>query len=91
MIVSSIPLFSIIASVFSMSEPVIIVHGGAWAVPDHLAQASRRGVKQAAITGHQVLQGGGTAMEAVIASVKVIKIIEMERDPVTNSCQKSKV
>ena len=55
----------------SDTEPVLIVHGGAWAVPDHLAEASRRGVREAAITGHNVLKQGGTAIEAVIASVKV--------------------
>ena len=73
-----------------MCETVIVVHGGAWAVPDHLAQASRRGVTQAAITGHQVLQGGGTALEAVIASVKVRMTKDLDRDLTTKRCQKSR-
>ena len=59
----------------SGTEPVLIVHGGAWAVPDHLAAASRRGVREAAITGHRVLKEGGTAIEAVIASVKVMRFM----------------
>ena len=75
----------------SGTEPVLIVHGGAWAVPDHLAQASRRGVTQAAITGHKLLPGGGTALEAVIASVKVRTAKDLDNDPAAKSCQKSKV
>ena len=58
-------------------EPVIVIHGGAWAVPDSLAEASRSGVKEAARTGYSVLRAGGSAIEAVTASVRVL-----EDDPV---------
>ena len=34
-------------------DPVIVIHGGAWAVPDHLAEASRRGVRAGYIMGHE--------------------------------------
>ena len=49
-------------------DPVIVIHGGAWAVPDHLAEASRRGVREAARAGHRVLASGGSAVEAVTAA-----------------------
>ena len=58
-------------------EPVIVIHGGAWAVPDSLAEASRSGVKEAARTGYSVLRAGGSAIEAVTASVRML-----EDDPV---------
>ena len=54
-------------------DPVIVIHGGAWAVPDHLAEASRRGVREAARAGHRVLASGGSAVEAVTAAVKVLE------------------
>ena len=74
-----------------MCEPVLVVHGGAWAVPDHLAQASRRGVTQAAFTGHKLLMGGGTALEAVIASVKVRTAKDLDKESASKSFQKFRV
>lgn len=38
----------------SRVTPAIIVHGGAWAIPDDMAEASRRGVKDAVLRGYQV-------------------------------------
>ncbi|XP_069116954.1 isoaspartyl peptidase/L-asparaginase-like isoform X2 [Argopecten irradians] len=57
--------------------PVIIVHGGAWAIPDSLAAGSVLGVRQAATAGYLVLRGGGSAVEAVEAAIR-----SMEDDPV---------
>lgn len=37
-----------------MVEPVVIVHGGAWAVPEILWDKSVAGVKTAALHGYQV-------------------------------------
>ena len=56
---------------------VLVVHGGAWSIPDHLVDASRSGVKDAALRGYQCLIGGGTAIDAVETAVRV-----MEDDPV---------
>ena len=42
-------------------------------MPDHLAEASRRGVREAARAGHRVLASGGSAVEAVTAAVKVLE------------------
>ncbi|XP_018604790.2 isoaspartyl peptidase/L-asparaginase [Scleropages formosus] len=46
-------------------EPTIVVHGGAWAVPDSLAEASVAGVKAAARDGFAILKIGGSALDAV--------------------------
>ena len=35
-------------------NPVIVVHGGAWAIPDEMAGASREGVKAAVMQGYKV-------------------------------------
>lgn len=60
-----------------MGEPVIAIHGGAWAIPEHLAAGSINGVKHAAQCGYKILQNGGSAMDAVQAAV-----VELENDPV---------
>lgn len=55
---------------------MIVIHGGAWAIPDKLEVASREGVKNAARVGWEVLRKGGTAVDAVMEAVKVL-----ENDP----------
>ncbi|XP_041866511.1 isoaspartyl peptidase/L-asparaginase [Melanotaenia boesemani] len=52
---------------------VLVVHGGAWAIPDELAKASVEGVKSAAREGSSVLKGGGNALDAVEAAVRVME------------------
>lgn len=52
---------------------VIVVHGGAWAIPDHLAKASVDGVKAAACEGFSVLKRGGSALDAVETGVKALE------------------
>lgn len=51
------------------AAPVIVIHGGAWAIPDSLAQASVEGVKRAARVGYQLLMDGRSAVDAVEAAV----------------------
>ncbi|XP_060077111.1 isoaspartyl peptidase/L-asparaginase-like [Ylistrum balloti] len=58
-------------------EPIIIVHGGAWAIPDSLADGSVRGVQVAAKAGYDVLRIGRSAVDAV-----EVAIMSMEDDPV---------
>ncbi|KAK3554020.1 hypothetical protein QTP70_019136 [Hemibagrus guttatus] len=60
-----------------MMKPVLVVHGGAWAIPDTLAEASVDGVKAAAQTGSLILKSGGCALDALEAAVRV-----MEDNPV---------
>ncbi|KAM9726598.1 isoaspartyl peptidase/L-asparaginase isoform 1-T3 [Menidia menidia] len=52
---------------------VLVVHGGAWAIPEELAQASVDGVKTAAREGSSVLRNGGSAMAAVEAAVRALE------------------
>ena len=56
-----------------MTSPVILVHGGGWAIPDDLVEAHLRGVRRAVTQGWRVLAGGGTALDAVEAAVVVME------------------
>ncbi|MFW9922513.1 MAG: isoaspartyl peptidase/L-asparaginase [Candidatus Thorarchaeota archaeon] len=55
----------------------IIVHGGAWAIPNKLLDASTNGVEIAAKIGWDILKGGGTALDAVEKAVN-----SLEENPV---------
>jgi len=47
----------------------LVVHGGAWAIPDDAVDAHLNGVRQALDSGWHVLEQGGSALDAVEASV----------------------
>jgi len=49
--------------------PVLVVHGGAWAMPDGEIAAHERGIGDALAAGWAVLERGGTAVDAVEAAV----------------------
>jgi L-asparaginase / beta-aspartyl-peptidase len=53
--------------------PVLLVHGGAWAIPPEMAEDHQRGVAHALATGYAVLTAGGTATDAVEAAVTVLE------------------
>lgn len=55
------------------TDPVLIVHGGAWAIPDEMAPAHLRGVRNALARGWQELERGGTALAAVEEAVVVME------------------
>ena len=57
------------------NNPVLVVHGGAWAIPEDMVDAHIRGVRQAIAAGWQVLHAGGTALDAVEEAV-----VSMEDD-----------
>lgn len=52
---------------------VIVVHGGAWAIPDPRVQAYTTGVKAAACAGFDVLRRGGSALDAVESAVRALE------------------
>lgn len=54
----------------------IIVHGGAFAIPDSIVEASDIGCQNAVTAGYRVLARGGSAVDAVEAAVRVL-----ENDP----------
>ncbi len=65
----------------SESNIAMIVHGGAAPFADHLHERARAGCQAATHAGLTVLAGGGSAVDAVIAAVRVL-----EDDPTFNSC-----
>ncbi len=59
--------------VLELADPVLLVHGGAWAIPDDAVAAHLAGVRNAVTAGWAVLQRGGSAVEAVEAAVLVLE------------------
>ena len=53
--------------------PVLLIHGGAWAMPDDEIEAHRRGIANALAAGYDLLLQGATAVEAVEAAVVVME------------------
>ena len=54
-------------------DPVLLVHGGAWAIPDDMVEAHLNGVRNAMAAGWRVLGGGGTALDAVEEAVVIME------------------
>jgi beta-aspartyl-peptidase (threonine type) len=61
----------------SASKPALIVHGGAWNIPDDAVEACGAGCRRALETGWDILSRGGSALDAVEAAV-----VTLEDDPV---------
>ena len=55
------------------TNPVLVIHGGAWAMPDDMVDAHLRGVNNALAAGWRVLEGGGSALDAVEQSVVIME------------------
>lgn len=55
------------------TDPVLVVHGGAWAIPDDMLEAHRNGVRNALAAGWHVLERGGSALDAVEEAVAVME------------------
>ena len=58
-------------------KPSLIVHGGAWDIPDESVDACKDGCGRALAAGWSILKNGGSALDAVEAA-----IIVLEDDPV---------
>jgi L-asparaginase / beta-aspartyl-peptidase len=54
-------------------NPVLVVHGGAWDIPDDMVEAHLNGVRNAAAAGWRTLEGGGSALNAVEEAVVVLE------------------
>jgi len=54
-------------------NPVLLVHGGAWAIPDALVTAHLNGVRNAVNAGWSVLEKGGSALDAVEEAVVIME------------------
>jgi beta-aspartyl-peptidase (threonine type) len=60
-----------------LARPAIIVHGGAWSIPDSLKEEHLIGVVNSVNKGYTILKKGGSALDAVEKAV-----INMENNPV---------
>lgn len=56
-----------------MTDPVLVVHGGAWAMPDEMVDAHIRGVTNALAAGWRVLERRGSALDAVEEAVVIME------------------
>jgi L-asparaginase / beta-aspartyl-peptidase len=56
-----------------MIDPVLVVHGGAWAMPDDMVDAHIHGVTNALAAGWHVLERGGSALDAVENAVVIME------------------
>ena len=55
------------------TDPVLVVHGGAWAIPDDMVDAHLNGVRNAVAAGWQAMGKGGSALDAVEEAVVVME------------------
>jgi beta-aspartyl-peptidase (threonine type) len=55
------------------NDPVLVVHGGAWAMPDDMVEAHIHGVRNALAAGWSVLGRGGAAPDAIEEAVVVME------------------
>ena len=55
------------------TNPVLVVHGGAWAIPDDMVEAHLNGVRNASTAGWRALERGGSALDAVEEAVVVME------------------
>src|SRR5712664_3235252 len=58
-------------------KPSLIVHGGAWDIPDEAIDACKSGCQRALTAGWAILHRGGSALDAIEAAIVVL-----EDDPV---------
>lgn len=54
-------------------KPVLVVHGGAGSIPDDAVEACGAGIRAALEAGWNVLEGGGSAVDAVEAAIVVME------------------
>ena len=66
-------LYDISVTIPSTHAPVLLIHGGAWAIPADAAPAHEAGVRNALETGYDILSLGGSALDAVEAAVSVLE------------------
>jgi beta-aspartyl-peptidase (threonine type) len=55
------------------TDPVLVVHGGAWAIPDDMVEAHLNGVRNAVAAGWQAMSKSGSALDAVEEAVVVME------------------
>lgn len=53
--------------------PILLIHGGAWAMPDDAVAAHETGIANALAAGYALLEKGASAVDAVEAAVAVME------------------
>jgi L-asparaginase / beta-aspartyl-peptidase len=71
-----ISIFLFLCDAFVM-KPALIVHGGAWDIPDDAVDACKSGCHRALTAGWSILSRGGSALDAIEAAIMIL-----EDDPV---------
>lgn len=54
-------------------KPSLIIHGGAWNIPDEAVEDCRAGIGRALEAGWQILTAGGTATDAVESAIVILE------------------
>jgi L-asparaginase / beta-aspartyl-peptidase len=54
-------------------RPSLIVHGGAWNIPEEVFADCRQGIRRSLEAGWQILSAGGAAIDAVEAAIAVLE------------------
>jgi beta-aspartyl-peptidase (threonine type) len=54
-------------------KPSLIIHGGAWNIPDEAVADCRAGIRSALEAGWKILSSGGAAIEAVQAAIVILE------------------
>ena len=57
----------------SGAQPILLVHGGAWSIPDDMVEAHRTGIRNALAAGWKVLAAGGSSLDAVEEAIVVME------------------
>src|SRR5271169_743330 len=55
------------------TQPVLLIHGGAWAMPDGSVAAHEAGITNALAAGYALLERGASAVDAVETAVAVME------------------
>lgn len=64
---------SLTSGAFDGAGPALLVHGGAWAIPEDVLAAHRAGLRNAIVMGRNRLQEGATALDVVTAVVATME------------------
>ena len=56
-----------------MNRPILLLHGGAWAMPDDAVAAHKNGIRNALAAGWAVLSRGGSALDAVETAITLME------------------
>jgi L-asparaginase / beta-aspartyl-peptidase len=54
-------------------KPSLIVHGGAWDIPDAAVSACHAGCERALAAGWRILEAGGSALDAIEAAIVILE------------------